>query len=133
MKNIKLFNLFLLTETVKRDDLLNFINDFGFFITMNLSKINSYAIDDNSKKELEEMQKNIRKPVINGKTYVELLNEINIILNNPKYLSVFLLQIKNFLEYIEPRVNKHIKDSEIKDKWLSKIDKLKKDYLKIIQ
>ena len=54
-------------------------------------------------------------------------------MNNPKYLSVFLLQIKNFLEYIEPRVNKHIKDSEIKDKWLSKIDKLKKDYLKIIQ
>ena len=52
MENIKTYNLFLLTESVKRNELLDFINEFGFFITMNLSKINSYAIDDNSKKEL---------------------------------------------------------------------------------
>lgn len=133
MKIIKTYKNYILKESATRNEIADFLNDFGFFITMNLSKISSYSSDDNNKKELEEMQKNIRKPLINGKTYTELLNDMNIIINNPKYLSTLLSQIKSLLEYIEPRVDKYVDNGEIKNKWLKRIDDLKRKYIKIVK
>ena len=133
MKIIKTYKNYILKESATRNEIADFLNDFGFFITMNLSKISSYSSDDNNKKELEEMQKNIRKPLINGKTYTELLNDMNIIINNPKYLSTMLSQIKSLLEYIEPRVDKYVDNGEIKNKWLKRIDDLKRKYIKIVK
>lgn len=133
MKIIKTYKNYILKESATRNEIADFLNDFGFFITMNLSKISSYSSDDNNKKELDEMQKNIRKPLINGKTYTELLNDMNIIINNPKYLSTLLSQIKSLLEYIEPRITKYVDDGEIKNKWLKRIEDLKSKYIKIIK
>ena len=133
MKIIKTYENYILRESATRNEVVDFLNDFGFFITMNLSKISSYSSDDNNKKELEEMQKNIRKPLINGKVYTELLNDMNIIINNPKYLSTLLSQIKSLLEYIEPRVAKYVDNGEIKNKWLKRIDDLKRKYIKIVK
>lgn len=133
MKIIKTYKNYILKESATRNEIADFLNDFGFFITMNLSKISSYSSDDNNKKELEEMQKNIRKPLINGKTYTEMLNDMNIIINNPKYLSTLLSQIKSLLEYIEPRVDKYVDNGEIKNKWLKRIDDLKRKYIKIVK
>ena len=133
MKIIKTYENYILRESANRNEVVDFLNDFGFFISMNLSKITSYSSDNNNKKELEEMQKNIRKPLINGKTYTELLNDMNIIINNPKYLSTMLSQIKSLLEYIEPRVAKYVDNGEIKNKWLKRIDDLKRKYIKIVK
>ena len=133
MKIIKTYENYILRESATRNEVVDFLNDFGFFITMNLSKISSYSSDDNNKKELEEMQKNIRKPLINGKVYTELLNDMNIIINNPKYLSTLLSQIKSLLEYIEPRVAKYVDNGEIKNKWLKRIEDLKRKYIKIVK
>ena len=133
MKIIKTYENYILRESANRNEVVDFLNDFGFFITMNLSKISSYSSDDNNKKELEEMQKNIRKPLINGKVYTELLNDMNIIINNPKYLSTLLSQIKSLLEYIEPRVAKYVDNGEIKNKWLKRIEDLKRKYIKIVK
>ena len=131
MKNIKNYNLFV-SESVNSNYVKDFLNDFGFLLTLNFSKISSYSIDDNAKRELNELLKNIRKPMINGKTYTELLNDVNNIIQNPKYLSVLLTQIKGLLEYIEPRIKKFVIDGNIKTNWLEKIDKLKTQYIQII-
>ena len=131
IKNFEQFNL--IKESVTKNEIIDFFNDFGFFITLNLSKVSTYSIDDNSKIELLNMQKSLRKPLINGKSYTELLNDINSIIKNPKYLSSLLLQVKLLIEYIESRINKYVIDNDYKKNWLDKIKKFKETYLKIIK
>jgi hypothetical protein len=79
------------------------------------------------------MQQSLRNSLINGKNYTELLNDINTIINNPKYLSSLLSQVKGLIEYIEPRINKYVIDNDYKKNWLDKIKKFKEKYLKIIK
>lgn len=131
IKNFEQFNL--IKESVTKNEIIDFFNDFGFFISLNLMKVGTYAIDENSKNELLNMQKTLRNPLINGKSYNELLNDINIIIKNPKYLSSLLSQVKGLIEFIEPRINKYVIDNEFKKNWLDKIKKFKDIYLKIIK
>lgn len=130
---IKSYEKYLLRESATKNEVVDFLNEFGFFISMNLSMIQNYSIDDDSKNQLKDMQSHLRKPIINGKSYTELFNDMNKIVTNPKFLSAMLLQIKLLIEYIEPRIKKFVVEGEIKDKWLNKIEKIKKDYIKIIQ
>lgn len=131
IKNFEQFNL--IKESMNKNEIIDFFNDFGFFITLNLSKVGTYAIDNNSKTELLNMQQSLRNPLINGKNYTELLNDINTIIKNPKYLSSLLSQVKGLIEYIEPRINKYVIDNEYKKNWLDKIKKFKEKYIKIIK
>jgi hypothetical protein len=119
-------------ESVTKSDFLNFLNDFGFFITLNLSKIGSFAIDKTAENELATMQKTLRSPIINGKNYVEITSDFNSIIKNPALASGLLTQIKSLIEYIEPRIIKFVKNSEQKKGWLERIYKLKEEYKKII-
>jgi hypothetical protein len=48
-------------------------------------------------------------------------------------LSAVLLQVRNLIEYVEPRVKRYVKDSDKKNIWLKKIDNFKTIYLKIIK
>jgi hypothetical protein len=64
----------------------DFINDFGFFITLNLVHITQNGIDENSKKELSLMMSNLRKPIINGKTFVELISPLVLFAHTYKIL-----------------------------------------------
>lgn len=131
IKNFEQFNL--IKESMNKNEIIDFFNDFGFFITLNLSKVGTYAIDNNSKTELLNMQQSLRNPLINGKNYTELLNDINTIIKNPKYLSSLLSQVKGLIEYIEPRINKYVIDNEYKKNWLDKIKNFKEKYIKIIK
>lgn len=119
-------------ESVKKSDLLNFLNDFGFFITLNLSKIQQFTIDEKANVEIGLMLKRLREPLINGKNYTEILGDINTYIKEPILASKLILQIKLLLEYIEPRILKLIKDCEQKVGWIQRINKLKEDYKKII-
>ena len=47
-------------------------------------------------------------------------------------LSSLFSQIRELLLYIEPRVKNYVKDCDVKDNWLGKIDKFKERYKEII-
>ncbi len=110
----------------------NFINDFGFFITLNISQVSKYGIDINSTNELNTMLQNIRKPIINGMSYVDIVKDVNVLYNKPKLLSALLGKMREFLLYIEPRISLYVKECDYKNKWLSKIEELKSRYKNIV-
>ena len=75
---------------------------------------------------------NLRKPIINGKSYVELIKDINTIYDNPRLVSEIVNKVREFLTYIEPRIIRFVSPSESKDNWLDKITNFKERYKKII-
>lgn len=127
MRYLKLFE-----EHSDKQSVVSFLLDFGMFITMNLSKVENESIDTQSKIELSKMLSELRKPLLNGKTFSELTLDINSIVNNPKILSGLFSQIRTLLIYIEPRIQKFVKDSDRKNIWLDKINNFKERYKKII-
>jgi len=123
----------LLKEGLTRKEIIDFFLELGFFLSLNLAKVQQEAKDSNSLTELNLMMQTISKPLINGKNIFELNKEINSIVNNPKMLSALLGQIKILIEYVEPRIKKYVKDSDKKNIWLKKIDNFKTIYLNIIK
>jgi hypothetical protein len=78
------------------------------------------------------MLSELRKPLINGKSFTEITTDINSIIGNPKMLSGLFSQIRNLLVYIEPRIEKFVKDSDKKNIWLDKITNFKERYKNIV-
>ena len=99
---------------------------------MNLSQVTKMGIDNTSTVELTNMMNSLRKPIINGMTYIDIIKDINKVYDNPKLLSEFLNKIREFLLYVEPRIAKFVKECETKRKWLDKISLLKSRYRIII-
>jgi len=131
---IKSYQQFVLesTKAINVNVINSFINDFGFFITLNLSQVTKMGIDSDSTNELINMMKNIRKPIINGMSYVDLVQDLQKLYKSPKLLSAFFSKIREFILYIEPRIQRFVKDGEYKNNWLSRISKLKNSYKTII-
>jgi hypothetical protein len=125
MKYIKLYE-----EHSHRVFVVAFILDFGMFITMNISKVGTYAMDDKSKTELLNMQAVLNKPILNGQKFSEL--DLDVVINNPKLLSGLFTQISQLLTYIEPRIERYVKECDNKKNWLVKINDFKERYRKII-
>ena len=98
--------------------------DFGWFITMNLSQITKMGVDNQAKTELVSMMANTRKPLINGKNYAEILNDMDM-MKNPKILQALDDQTKKLIDYIKPRIIKYVIDCDDKTKWLLKIEKFR--------
>ena len=122
----------LLKENLKKNSAIELINDFGMFLSMNLSQVTRMGKDEAATKELNMMMKNIRGPIINGMNYFELTKDVNSIIRNPKMLSALLGKIREFLIYIEPRIQRFVIDNEFKPKWLEKIQRLKELYKNVI-
>ena len=122
----------LINESATKNEVYSFFNEFGFMISLNFTHIVSRAIDKESGHHLRSMLDRLSEPIINGKTYFELLDNFNEIVRNPKYLSAFLLQTKKMIEFIEPRIEKYVSDSDFKVVILKKIHKLKEQYINII-
>jgi hypothetical protein len=129
MKHIKTYQLF---ESVNRKFVSDFLLDFGFMITMKFSQITKMGIDELATKELTSMMKRLREPLINGKKYTELIDNVNDLYKSPKLLSAVFSQVRELLIYIEPRIEKFVVDGDVKDNWLRKIQELKEDYKKIV-
>jgi len=129
MKHIKTYQLF---ESVNRKFVSDFLLDFGFMITMKFSQITKMGIDELATKELTSMMKRLREPLINGKKYTELIDNVNDLYKSPKLLSALFSQVRELLVYIEPRIEKFVVDGDVKDNWLQKIKELKEDYRKIV-
>jgi hypothetical protein len=129
MKHLKSYKIF---ESVNKKFIDDFMFDFGMLITMGFSQITKMGIDQTATDELSSMMKRLREPLINGKTYAQLIDNLSLLYNNPKMLSSFIGQIRELLLYIEPRVKNYVKDCDVKDNWLSKIDKFKERYKQIV-
>ncbi|MCF8493876.1 MAG: hypothetical protein K9G65_00525 [Rickettsiaceae bacterium] len=129
MKHLKTYKIF---ESVDRKFVSDFLLDFGFLISMKFSQITKMGIDEEATKELTSMMKRLREPLINGKTYFELIDNVNDLYKSPKLLSAFIGQIRELLIYIEPRIKNYVKDCDVKDNWLGKIDKFKERYKQIV-
>jgi hypothetical protein len=129
MKHLKPYKIF---ESVNRKFVSDFLLDFGFMITMKFSQITKMGIDETATKELTSMMKRLREPLINGKKYTELIDNLNDIYKNPKLLSALIGQVRELLIYIEHRIKRFVVDGDVKDNWLKKIEELKENYKKII-
>lgn len=125
MKYLKKF------ESSNRNDVVNFLLDFGMFITMNLSKIEQES-KNGFRNELNDMLFNLRKPLLNGMSFSDITKDLNNIISNPKLLSSLFLQIRNLLIYIKPRIENYVVDSSKKDVWLDKISNFEERYRKIV-
>jgi hypothetical protein len=117
-------------ENVDKQTINSFLSDFGFFITLNLAKVQSEAKNDDAKNKLAEMQSNLNKF---SKNYTELIDPTkNKNLYEPKVLSQIIGQIGKYINYIKPHIETLVKDSDIKNAWLQKIQKLSNMYSTII-
>ena len=129
MKYLKTYQIF---ESANRKFITDFLLDFGMLITMAFSQITKRGVDQKATNELTDMMKRLNKPLINGKKYSEIIDDISFLYKNPKMLSAFIGQIRELLLYIEPRVKNYVKDCDVKDNWLGKIDKFKERYKQIV-
>ena len=129
MKHLKSYKIF---ESANKKFINDFMFDFGMLITMGFSQITKMGTDQTASDELSSMMKRLREPLINGKTYAQLIDNLSLLYNNPKMLSSFIGQIRELLLYIEPRVKNYVKDCDVKDNWLGKIDKFKERYKQIV-
>ena len=129
MKYLKTYQIF---ESANRKFINDFMLDFGMLITMGFSQITKMGVDQKATDELSSMMKRLREPLINGKKYSEIIDDISFLYKNPKILSAFIGQIRELLLYIEPRVKNYVKDCDVKVNWLGKIDKFKERYKQIV-
>ncbi len=119
---IKLFEEFTPNKVVE------FIIDMGMFTSFNLARVKDLAIDGNAEKELDEMLKTFRKPLINGMSFNDIADNYHTIKKDPKMLSAVFSQIRAMLIYIEPRIKRFVKDGEKKTAWLNRLADLKSKY-----
>ena len=129
MKHLKTYKIF---ESVDRKFVSDFLLDFGFLISMKFSQITKMGIDEQATKELTSMMKRLREPLINGKTYFELIDNVNDLYKSPKLLSAFIGQIRELMIYIVPRIKKFVVEGDVKDNWLQKIEDFKDKYKQIV-
>jgi len=126
---LKTYQIF---ESANRKFITDFLLDFGMLITMGFSQITKRGVDQKATNELTDMMKRLNKPLINGKKYSEIIDDISFLYKNPKMLSAFIGQIRELLLYVEPRVKEYVEDCDVKDNWLGKIDKFKERYKQIV-
>ena len=129
MKHLKTYKIF---ESVDRKFVSDFLLDFGFLISMKFSQITKMGVDEDAAKELTSMMKRLREPLINGKTYFELIDNVGDLYKSPKLLSAFIGQIRELLIYIESRIERFVVDGDVKDNWLQKIEDFKDKYKQIV-
>jgi hypothetical protein len=121
-----------INEELTRNQVRNFINDFCWFISANISHIHQEAKDEKSKSDLANMLKSLRQPVINGKSFFQIISLNNDELFNKDFIKAVLEQIRLFLPYIKKHIIKCVKDGENKSGWLSTLNNLEGEYRNIV-
>jgi hypothetical protein len=107
------------------------MQSLGFFMSMNTAKIQQDAVDSAAQQELQSMQQQFSSPIINGKSFFEVIND-PAMFKNPKVAPVLLKYSYDMLRYIEPRIKKYIRP-ELQPKWLDLLNKLKDKYRDAVQ
>lgn len=116
------------TQEIKKDKYLDLVNDFGFFITLNASKLEQ-QINPGKEKDLLEIREVLRKPIINGLNYGDFTSQFAIRLVEPEISKTLISQIYNFLQYLEPRLDIFKKDAQ----WVLRFQEIRKKYVDLAQ
>lgn len=127
-------NEILINEATSSDvkQYVELFSDLGTFLSLNTSHITQDAKDEQSKSELKLMQQQFRKPIINGMGINELISEWpQKTLVNPKVIPVVMKWIYEMLRYIEPRIEKYLRDDRKKDR-LDRLNQIKDKYRKVV-
>ncbi|MBP6931545.1 MAG: hypothetical protein KBD48_00720 [Candidatus Pacebacteria bacterium] len=111
---------------VKKEQYFDLVNGFGFFITLNASKLESQILPG-KENELAELRAALRKPIINGMNYADFISKNFNKLTDPVVSQAIVSQIYNFLQYIEPRLSIFKEDSG----WVKRFDEVKQKYIKV--
>jgi hypothetical protein len=117
----------LFEKEISLSQYMDFINDVGMFLTLNTSHLSQYALDKNA---ITVIQQQFRKPVINGLTYTQLINDP--LVKNLKAIPYILNWIKLLFEYVEPRFENYLND-EGKTKFIGRLNVLKKKYTQLVK
>lgn len=112
---------------VTKQEYLSLVNDFGFFITLNASRLDQQIIPG-KENELAEMMADLRKPIINGLNYSDFMSQHFNTLTDPVVSKAMLTQLHGFLQYIEPRLAIFKIDSP----WVKKFEDIKQKYIAIV-
>lgn len=124
---------YMIFEAVTSKEVKDFLTDFGWLVSMNFSQIAQLGKDGNATAELKGMMGQIRKPIINGQSYFDFVRDnIDTLPKEPKKLSAVIGIVRDYLVYIEPRIESFVVDGDKKDYFLRKISELKDTYKKII-
>jgi hypothetical protein len=107
------------------------MQSLGWFMSMNTAKIQQDAVDSAAQQELKIMQQQFNKPIINGKSFAEILGD-NTMLKHPKVAPALLKFAYDILGYIEPRIKRYIRP-ELQAKWMMSLSKLKDQYRAAVQ
>jgi len=127
---MKLNTLFEATKDLK--GYIDMLNEVAFFVTLNTAKLNTYGKDSASTKELEDMMKQFRKPVLNGKTLTDLLGEIGLsTVKNPKVIPHLLKWTYQFLQYVSPRIDKFCNEQG-KQMFSKRLKQISDQYRKVV-
>ncbi len=112
---------------MKKEKYADLINDFGYFITLNASKLEHQVIPG-KEVELKELREALRKPLINGLNYTDFLSQHHAQLNTPEVSTALVRQIYNFLVFIEPRLSIFKPGSP----WVTRFETVKQKYADLV-
>lgn len=118
------FKEFIYEQEKDLSQYVDLLNDVAMFITLNTSMIQQYATDIESKNQLREMQKNLKNPILNGMSFVEVHSKPNIY-RNKNVIPIILKYIENLIKYVEPRIQRFIKPESVSI-FQNKLDKIRK-------
>jgi hypothetical protein len=112
---------------IKKDDYLDLVNDFGYFVTLNASRLDQQVIPG-KEGELNDLVTTLRKPIINNLNYGEFVAQHFSKLTDPTVSKTLILQIYNFLQYIEPRLIIFQADAP----WVKRFGEIKEKYTQLV-
>jgi hypothetical protein len=112
------------TKEIKKDSYMDLINDFGFFITLNASKIEQ-DVKPGFEEQVNEIRQALRAPVINGKNYAQFISDHYADLTKPQVAQALLTQIREFLTYLGPRMDMFVDESGWKGRYGQIVEKYK--------
>jgi hypothetical protein len=124
------------TEEIKeglapRNPYVELLIDLSWFMSMNTQQIQQDAIDSAAQQELAVMQRQLRSPIINGKSFSEVIADHEM-RKHPKVAPVLLKFAYDILGYIEPRIKKYVRPDE-QSQYLTRLNTLKDLYRAAIQ
>ena len=113
-------------ESTDLSGYVNLLNDVAMFITLNTAMIQQYAIDDEAKMHLRTMQKELKGPMLNGQSFVEIHSK-PLIYKMKNVIPIILRYIYNLIKYVEPRLKLYIQPNHL-SKFVDRLENIKTQY-----
>ena len=106
---------------------LELVNDVSMLFSLNAARLDQQIIPG-KEAELDELQKVLRKPIINGLSYSDFTAQFATRLTDPLISKSVITQIYNFLVYIEPRLVIFKNDSV----WVKRFTDVRRKYTELV-